>query len=169
MIGGPYVYLAAAAAFLAALGGAYVKGRSDGGDIARSEYAARDIKAASEAQDAYKRTVEGFRAKEAEWQKSLTAVSKNYQQRIAANETQRLADRAAAESLAIVLRDPNANPQACSGGTSAVAGTAAGRDGSETGRFSPEATRFLLGEANRADAVTIQLQACQAILASERQ
>jgi len=170
MIGGLYGVLIQAAVVVFIAAGAWFHGYNKGADVTRAEYATRDLQAATEAQAAYARIVERHRAKEQEWQKSLTAVSAQYQKRIAANETQRLADLAAIDSRTLILRDPNASGvQACSGGSSPSAGTAAGRNGATGAELSSAASRFLLELASEADSIVGQLSACQAILRSERQ
>lgn len=168
----PNVYFAGLFAVLIVLGlgGAYVKGRSDGTAITTSIYAQRDVKAAADYQAKETALQEAYRAKEAKWTQSLAAVSKDYQRKVAANETQRLADIAAIDARTIRLRDPNAaDNQACGDKGAIPAASAAGHNGS-AGAYLPNKTAaFLLGLATEADSVTVQLTACQAVLASERQ
>ena len=172
-----YGKLVAAIILLGALIGAYIKGRTDGGDIVRGEYAARDAKAASDYAAKERELTEANRQKERQWAKSAAQASARYQRELAANETQRLADRAAIESGAIRLRDPGATDHKAAGSeTCAVAGTASGRDGGAeaglqaagTGVLSAKAGEFILDIANQCDAVVNQLSAAQRILIEER-
>ena len=173
-----YAKLAAALVFVVIVIGAYIKGRTDGGDIVRGEYAARDAKAASDYAAKERELTEANRQKERQWAKSAAQASAKYQREIAANETQRLADRAAIESGAIRLRDPGtADHKAAGSEACAVAGTSGGRDGgAETGLqaasagvLSAKASEFILDIANQCDAVVNQLSAAQRILRAERQ
>lgn len=162
-------YLVGAVVFLVALGGAYIKGRTDGGNLVRGEYAARDVKAAADYAEKERAITDAYRKKEAQWQAKSAAVSAQYQKRIAANETQRLADLAALESRTLVLRDPNAAACAASGGgTGETAAAPGGRDGAKGADLPEKTSRFLLGLANEADLLVIQLQSCQQVLIDER-
>lgn len=62
----------------------------------------------------------------------------------------------------ISLRDPY--PIADNNAVSAVANTTSQCDGRATGELSKQATRFLFGEAARADEIVGQLTACQGLL-----
>ena len=164
MIGGPYVWMAAAIAFLVSVGGALWKGYGLGESATRAEYAARDIQEAREAQIAYAGIVNRYRSQEAAWANKVTSISTRYQKDLTANE--KALDVAISGSR---LYDRTAiNPKACDNGTAKVAGnTGVGNGGSGT-YISEAAGIFLRRLANEADAVTIQLSACQDILASER-
>ncbi len=177
MIGGPYVYLAAAVACLVALGGAYVKGRTDEGRIVRGEYAARDLQAATEAQIAYAGIVERRRKTEQAWQKSFAGISQKHQGEIADNAKKLKDALAGLRSGDFVLRDPGTVNQACGSGSGSPAASPGVGDGSASAGLPPapfailsnEASRFIVEMAAEADEVVVQLQACQAILEAERQ
>ena len=158
----PHAYPVAAIAVLLGLAGAYIKGRSDGGELVRSEYAQRDLQAANETAAQISGINQRIRAKERQWAEKFAGASQTYQGRLKANE------KALDIALAGRLFDRAAN-QACGGSPGSPAPGASGRNG-EAGAYLPESTsRFLLGLASEADAVVLQLQACQAILESERQ
>jgi len=167
----PNVYFAGlfAVLILAGLGGSYLKGRTDGGDIVRGEYAARDLKAASDYAAKERSITEANRQKERQWAKSAASASARYQRELATNETQRLADRAAIESGAIRLRDPGTDHKAAGSEACPVAGSPSGHHGAEGTYLSSKTTAFLLGLATEADSVVNQLSACQQVLRSERQ
>ena len=168
MIGGLNAVLIQAAIVVFIAAGAWFHGFQKGGAVARSEYAERDLKASEAARIAEGAIVAKYRAKEAAWQKSLTSVSAGSQKRLIENAQALIAARAAG-GVANGLR------AACEAGrpTGSIApetaGTASGRNGAASAGFLEELGAFLESEANRADAVTIQLGACQAILEAERQ
>ena len=172
---GIYVYLAGAIAVLAAIAGAGYKGYSLGKDHVRAEYATRDL-AASEANASKFRELETqYREKERAATDASAAISQDYQKRIAnAEKTKTLALNAV---RAVGLRDPGTSSSpACGSASAATAGTSSGRDGTATadvpkppaGLLSVEASQFLVSLAGEADAVAIQLGACQDVLESER-
>jgi len=165
----PNVYLIAALAFVLGITGAYVKGRSDGGQLVVSEYAQRDL--ADERVNAA--VVKGinarYRAKEQAQAQAFAAVSAGYQKRIANNEAQKRDDAAALDARTLVLRDPSSpRVQSCGGGAASAAPGAGGRDGPAGGELSLPASRFLLALANEADGVVNQLTACQAVVEADR-
>ena len=165
MIGGGYVYLAGAVAVLVAVGSAYWQGRTDGATATRAEYQARDLQAATETRIAERGIQDRYRAQEAKWAQSFAAVSKKYQKELAANETRYLTSLATAP----VLRDPYAADCKAGGSSAAEAAPSPGkRDGGKGSQLSPEASIFLWNLAVEADAVVLQLTACQAVIAEDR-
>jgi hypothetical protein len=165
MIGGIYGWIAGAVLILASLGGAYFQGRQDGENIARSEYAARDIKAASEAQAAYKDITDRYRAKEQASAQKINVLATQYEKRLAANETARIT----AIATAPILRDPGNRVETCNSGTGETSTTTSKRDGGTGANLSKEASGFLYNLAAEADLITLQLQACQQVLLQDRQ
>ena len=163
----PNVYFAGlfAVLILLGIGGAYVKGRSDGTAIATSTYAQRDLKSANDYAAKTKEITDSYRAKETAWASQSAAVSMKYQKGLADNATTYLT----LLTTAPVLRDPNAAECKASGsGSAETPASASGRNGAP-GANLPKATGdFLLGLASEADAVTIQLGACQDVLEGER-
>lgn len=164
-----YAYIIAAVVGLVMLASGAYEVYQAGANSVRVEQQARDLKAAQDYAAKEREITEAYRAKEAKWSQSLAAVSKDYQRKVAANETQRLADIAAIDARTIRLRDPSADNQACGSEASDAATDPAGHHGSEGTYLSSKAATFLLGLVTEADAVATQLSACQAVLTSERQ
>ncbi len=163
----PNVYFIGLFAVLIVSGiaGSYLKGRSDGTDIVTAKYATRDVKAAQDYAAKTQEITEQYRAKEAKFSEQVAAVSKDYQRRLAANETAKRAALAAAT----ILRDPGTIGQACGDSAPKTSASTSGHNGAAGAELSKEATGFLLSLASEADAVVLQLTACQNVLASERQ
>jgi hypothetical protein len=158
----PYGYQLAAGLCVAALGGAYWRGGETREAIVRGEYAARDLQASEEARIAERGIASRYRAQEQKWQEAFGKAGADYRRKLGENATALLA------ADAVRLRDPYATGQAC--GDSAPATTpGAVRDNGSAGTYLPEKTAaFLRQLASEADAVVLQLQACQAVLISER-
>lgn len=163
MIGGIYGYIAAAVLILAGLAGSYLQGRQDGGNSTRSEYAARDAKAQAEAADADRAITDRYRRQEQASAAKINVLAQTYEKRIAANET------AHAVAASLRLRIPADSVQAAGDTAAKTAAAACVSDGRSTGELPENVGRFLWGEAARADAVAIQLQACQQVLIQDRQ
>jgi hypothetical protein len=151
---------AALVVFIAA--GTWYHGYRKGGDVTRAEYATRDLKAATEAQDAYARLASRYRAKEQAQAQSFAAVSTAYQRKLDANATALLA------ADAVRLFDHGTSPKACGDTPATVAANpvAANSGGTE---LSPKFAAFLRSESSRADAVVLKLNLCIGLLESERQ
>ena len=162
MIGGIYGYLAGAVLVLIGLGSAGVQVWKAGGSSVRAEYAARDAKAQAEAADAERAITARYRRKEQDQAAAIASVSQKYEKRIAANET------AHAVAASLRLRIPD-SVQASGDTTAKVAPAISICDGRATGELPESTSRFLWGEAARADAVAIQLSACQQVLIQDRQ
>jgi len=167
----PNVYFAGLFAVLIVLGlgGSYIKGRSDGGAIVRSEYSERYLKAATDYAAKEREIVDANRKKEARWQEKFVSASRTYQKGLASAHTQRLADIAAIDAGTLRLRDPGTDSQACGSPTAVAASGSSGHSDKKGTELSPEFTKFLLSEATRADQYTIQLNTCIDILNNERQ
>lgn len=162
-----YLYLVAGIAFLVAVGAAGAKGYFLGADHVRSEYAARDIAAANEAAAQTKRLQDEYRAKEQASAVALAAVSKDYQGRLTDAQAKTRIAMDAIRAGGLRFRDPGAEARRdC---PAEAAASAAGRDGAESGRLlSQDAAVFLTDLAAEADRNTIQLVACQAVVAADR-
>ncbi len=177
MIGGLYGALIQAALVVFIAAGAWWHGFGKGSDVARAEFATRDLQAAREAQIAYAGIVKRRHETEQAWQKSFASVSQEHQKDLAENEKALDTALAGLRSGAIVLRDPGTVGQACGGGSGSPAASPGVGDGSASAGLPPapfavlsdEASRFIVEMASDADAVVVQLQACQAILEAERQ
>ena len=161
------LYLVAAIIGLVALGSAGYKGYRLGGDSVRAEYAQRDIAAANEAAAQTKRLQDEYRAKEQASAVALAAVSKDYQGRLTDAQAKTALALNAIRSGSVRFRDPGTEANR---GCPAEAATAtAGRNGAESGRLlSQDAAIFLTDLAAEADRNTIQLGACQAVVAADR-
>lgn len=164
-----YARLAIALVLLVALIGAYIKGRNDGEKIVTAEYAKRDLKAAIDYAQKEREITEKYRAQESNWQQQFVAASRSYQKGLANAETAKLAALAAVDAGNLRLLDPGTHRQTCADSATAPAVSPGGRNGSAGSELSREAAKFLLSFANDADAVAMQLSACQQILSSERQ
>lgn len=164
----PYAYIFAAVVAAAMLAGSYLQGRKDGANAIRSDYAARDLKAATDYATKEREITDAYRAKEAKWQSQSASISKKYQRELAANETQRLADLAAIDARTLRLRDPGTDSQACGGSAPIPAASASGHNGGTGAYLSSKAAAFLLGITAEADSVVRQLTACQQVLTDER-
>ena len=158
----PYGYLLGAVLFVAALGGAYWRGGETREAIVRGEYAARDLQASEEARIAERGIAARYRAQEQRWQEAFGKAGADYRRKLGENATALLT----AESVR--LRDPYATGKACGDSAPAATPGAVRDNGSAGTELSEKASAFLRQLASEADAVVIQLQACQGILLDER-
>lgn len=159
----PYVLLAAVVGFVAAVGGAYVQGRSDGNAISDREHVAEKLQQTTETAIAINGAQTRHRAQEAQWQESFSTVSTTLQGKLDASK------KALAIALAANrLRDPFAKPQTCGGATAEAAPSASGDNAPGESELSVQFDTFLKSEASRADKIVLKLTACQEILTSER-
>lgn len=169
MIGGPYVWLGIAVATTIMAATSYVVGRSDGRSLERSVWAEQqntDLREANRALDAAHKKA---RDEEQESAKKVAAVSGRYQKDIAnANRAKTLAMDALRASGG-GLRVSVTGCEATSNRPAEAAASASRRDGGAASGFLAENdAAFLLGEASRADEVTLQLRACQAVVRADR-
>ena len=157
-----YGYLLAAFLFVAALGGAYWRGGETREAIVRGEYAARDLQASEEARIAERGIASRYRAQEQRWQETFGKAGSDYRRKLGENATALLV----AESVR--LRDPYATGKACGDSAPAATPGAVRDNGSAGAELSQKTAAFLRQLASEADAVVLQLQACQGILLDER-
>ena len=167
-IGGVYVYIGLAVAAAALAGVCYLAGRSDGRALERAlwtEQQNADIRAANQAlEEAHKK----IRAHEQAAAEKVAAVSRGYQKDL---ENANRAKTTAMDALRASggLRVAVTGCKADDAGTAETASSAGRRDGGEaTGLLDESASAFLIGEASRADAVVLQLRACQAVVRADR-
>jgi hypothetical protein len=167
IFGGAYVYLAMALAAAALAAVCYLTGRSDGRALERSEWVSQqnsDLRTANQAIDAAHKKA---REQEAQSAQKVAAVSTAYQKDLA--NANRAKDLALNALRAGGLRVAVTGCQATDGGTGQAAPAAPGRDGgAATGFLAENDAAFLLSEASRADEVTLQLRACQAVIRADR-
>lgn len=134
------------------------RARNQGVQIADLKVANAKIKALEEA----------ARANEAKHATEVAAIGAAHEADIETRRVQAEHDVAAVRAGALRLRDPGAKPAACPGAVPSAAPAASVGDGPAPGELSRELDEFLVSEANRADAVAIQLGACQAVVLSDR-
>jgi len=159
----------AIAAFLALLIGTSVyKYGTYRENLVRVEYQQRDLKAAQDYAQKEREVTAQYRSKEENWQQQFVAASRAYQKGLANAHTQNLADAAAVDAGRIRLLDPGSNRPACGDSTTKTSASTSGRNGDEGSELSAKAAKFLLSLAGDADAVAMQLSACQQVLSSER-
>lgn len=139
-----------------------------GQDNVRAEYAARDLQQAAAAAAAYKATEEKYRAKEQAAAQALAQVSGDYERKLTDAQGKTRIAMDAIRSGSLRLRDPGAKPQACGSSAASPAASASERDGPTAGQLSGAAADFLLTIAAEADRNTLQLTACQAVVAADR-
>jgi len=157
-----YGYLVGAVLFVAALGGAYWRGGETREAIVRGEYAARDLQASEEARISERGIAARYRAQEQKWQEAFGKAGADYRRKLGENATALLV------ADAVKLRDPHATRQACGDSAPAATPGAVRDNGSAGAELSQKASAFLRQLASEADAVVLQLQACQAVLREER-
>ena len=105
-----------------------------------------------------------YRTQEKNHAAQIAAIDKNYTEKLGNVQAKNKADLAAIASGTLQLRDQFV----CSPNMSGT-GASSGMDNGKTGvGLRPEDAAFLISESDRADTITIQLQACQQILSSDR-
>jgi len=157
-----YGYLLGAVLFVAALCGAYWRGGETREAIVRGEYAARDLQASEEARIAERGIASRYRAQEQKWQEAFGKAGADYRRKLGENAT------AALVAESVRLRDPYATGKACGDSAPAATPGAVRDNGSAGAELSQKAAAFLRQLTSEADAVVLQLQACQDILRQER-
>ena len=136
-----------------------------------SAYAKRDNDALRAANAQIQALQTAARKKEADHSAQVVEISTKYQKDIANGKAKVAIIERSILDGAIRLRAPYAAtcPSASSTGSAGETGAGtSGRNDSERSGFSLETSRFLVGEANRADEVVRQLTACQAVVVSDR-
>ena len=163
-----YVYLAMAIAAAALAGVCYLAGRSEGRALERAiwtEQQNTDLRAANMAlNDAHQK----IRAHENAAAEKVAAVSRGYQKDL---ENANRAKTTAMDALRASggLRVAVTGCKADDAGAAETASSAGRRDGgTSTGLLAEADGAFLVSEASRADALTLQLRACQAVVRSDR-
>lgn len=167
LLAGPIGRWALAALVLAfAVGAAWLRGHSTGLERGRAEVQARWNAERLRAQDVALRAQEAARAHEQGMAASVAAVADHYakESNRAKTETADLRRRFADGSVRLTV------PAACpgGGGAAAPAGGAGGGDGSARAELPRAVAEAVLTIGDDADAVTRQLEACQAVLRAER-
>lgn len=168
MIGGLYANFIIAAIFVGVTVGAYFTGDKNGATRVRAEFQALRLQEQAEHQAAINAAWQRKAHQEGVWQAKVSEIDKDRQRLRSANETQRLADLAALDARTLILRDPNRNAEASGNCAASVASGSSGSNGGAGAELPAKTAGFLLSLASEADAVVIQLSACQAILQSDR-
>ena len=169
----PAMYVAAALALMGALAYAhhtiYAQGAADKERELTAAYAARDKKAQALADARIAELTAQAAAEKAQHVAAQDAITNRLKGvQIAYEKTK--ADVAARVAAGYRLRDSYASSTAasCIGGVPDAAASTAGNNATGGGELSEQLTGFLLSEAERADKVAQQLQACQAVVLSDR-
>ena len=163
-----YGYLVAAIVGLVALGAAGFQGYRLGADHVRAEYAARDIANANEQAAKTREVEERYRAKEQASAQAVAQIANDYEGRLTDAQRKTTIALDAIRSGSVRLRDPFAKPEACGSSAAEAVASPGGRDGYSAGQLSGATSEFLVSLASEADRNTLQLAACQAVLASDR-
>lgn len=161
----PWVILAAVVALGGALWGAYIYGTSVG--KAKSDVAWQKRELAINAESTTKLNAANARVLAAERKSAgdLAAISSAYQQKLLEKDHEK--DRAIASARANGLFVNTKRPS-CRDTVPEVGTSTGGRDGDTRSELSEEASAYFIAEAVRADKIVEQLQACQAIVAADR-
>ncbi|MBS0370212.1 MAG: lysis protein [Proteobacteria bacterium] len=108
------------------------------------------------------------RAAEQRHAAALAAISTDYERKLDDANQRRAADRAALRAGTLRLRDPGPVTVSCADPTAEPGAGPGRRDGRAPGELSDAAAEFLLDFAADADAVVLQLAACQRVVNEDR-
>lgn len=164
----PYAIIAGLVLWLASVVGVGYWQRQDGITVTEAAYAQRDNKELAEINNKLKTTEEAYRKLEHQAAERQAAISATYQEQLK-NANKKTADLIiAARAGTFRLRDPS-SLQTGGHDLPKTATSSGGRDGQAGSEFLGEsATVFLINEASRADNLTRQLDACQAVVMADR-
>jgi hypothetical protein len=165
----PWIILAFVVAWIGSLA-AVGRWQNDAGHTAeRVAWQAKEVAEVTAANAKITQLEDAARVAEQAHVTAVAAISTTYEGKLQNAKAQAAADVAAVRARTIVLHDPGAI-SACPGGSGSpeTAAGAGGRDGAAGRQLSDDAAQFLLGEANRADAIVEQLNACQAVIRADR-
>lgn len=163
-----WLYAIALAVIVAAFAGVYVWGRSDGRALEASEWQQRELAINAATAAKLKEANDKLIATERAHADALAGVSADYQRRLkeADDAKQGVINslRAGTRKLYIGAKCPAPGGNAVPG----IAASPAGPDAEPRAELSEPASEFLVGLASEADAVAVQLAACQAVVAADR-
>lgn len=143
-----------------------------GETVERAAWVSRDNTALRRANARIKAMEEHARAQEREHANDMAAAAASYQEDL--KHEQATKDRVIADlrrgdrRLRVPVVAAVCAPAAGGSGAAAAGAGAAGRDGETRAELSFQAAEFLVGLTNEADAVAIQLTACQAVVTADR-
>lgn len=164
--------LAGIALAAAAAGAIYTYGEHQfglGETTERAAWLKRENTELTAANALIKKQEDQARATEREHALALAGVSAQYQEDLKHEKTK--ADRVIGDLRrgALRLRIPATCPDAArDGGAAATGAGSGGRDGETRAELSGAAAEFLVGLASEADAIVLQLTACQGVIAADR-
>lgn len=165
----PYSFLGVLLAWLLSLCAVGYWQHGDGQTMERTQWQAREVKELKAANDKIAELEHAARSAELDYAAAMDKVATQFEQekRNANIKTNRLIAQLRAGDLR--LYDPAARSEsACAGTTSATPASPGSGDGATAGGLSGAATEFLLGEAERADEIVLQLNACQGVVRADR-
>ena len=166
----PYIIIGLSAAWIASLAGVGIWQNTAGHVAERTTWQTRENDQLRTANALIKTLEDDARRTEQGHAKALATISTDYQGRLSNATKQIAADRAAVRNGTLRLRDPGAAGLcANTSNMPGIAASASGRDGGTDSRLSDQAAEFLLSEADRADSVVDQLNACQQVVRADRQ
>lgn len=162
----PWVILAAVVALGAALTGSFFYGISVGEAKNQTKWQKREIDINAESTKKLAAANARVLAAERKSAGDMASVSKAYQDKLQEkdHEKDRAIARARASGLFVATKRPT-----CGNAVPAVGPSPGGRDDAPRSELSDGASEFFIAEANRADKIVEQLQACQAIVRADRQ
>lgn len=139
--------------------------RADGAAVERAEWQARDNAALTQANETIERLNREARAREEKNAADIAAIGAKHAQEKENLEERRRRDVTAARDGAIKLRVAGACPARASGSEGGpVVPATGGGDDATTAELPPTVAANLLDLVNEADAVVVQLTACQATI-----
>lgn len=137
-----------------------------GGEATRAEYALRDNAALRKAIGERDIAVRQVQAIERERAADMVALEAEHEREVAREKVK--LDRALARVRSGELRGPACASGSAEGPSTETRTGAGERAHGEKGRFSGEDAEFLIRFAGEADAVVLQLTACQAVVRNDR-
>jgi len=164
----PYAILGAVLLWLASLTAVGAWQNKAGHAAERVGWQAREITQQATYAAATKAAEENARAAEQQHARDMAVVAANYERKLENAQAQKDRDVAAAHAGALVLRIPTPACPACGSGPGQAAAPASGGDGGTYTQLPAATTGRLFALADDADAVVLQLQACQAVVAADR-
>lgn len=165
----PYSFLGVLLAWLLSLCAVGYWQHNDGQAMERAKWQAREVTELRTANDKIAVLEHAARSAELDYADAMNKIAIQFEQekRDANIKTNRLIAKLRAGDLR--LYDPAARRESpCAGTTGETPASPGSGDGATAGGLSGEATEFLLSEAERADEIVLQLNACQGVVRADR-